>query len=260
MSLIKCPECEKEVSETADICPNCGFNVSKYVQEEKERLENEEKERQRREEREKRDAEIQAFNNTLFGTKPKRTCWIIGIIIWVCLCIWGYVYSRQITECKDRVVSLMEIYKEVDERLFDKMVNDNYWVDEYDLIYGHNLLSWFNTQYDRLNSHQKGIFSKWLETAYSMNLQEFKDTLAHYMIDENEHSSDEYVEFLKKLRQQKIQEIVDRVKIVDDSLVADGDYFYYTGQIGQERLNPTQQLWLTLWLRDMIKNRKNIAL
>ena len=87
----------------------------------------------------------------------------------------------------------MEIYKEVDERLFDKMVNDNYWVDE-------------------------------------------------------------YVEFLKKLRQQKIQEIVDRVKIVDDSLVADGDYFYYTGQIGQERLNPTQQLWLTLWLRDMIKN------
>lgn len=111
----------------------------------------------------------------------------------MCLCIWGYVYSRQITECKDRVVSLMEIYKEVDERLFDKMVNDNYWVDE-------------------------------------------------------------YVEFLKKLRQQKIQEIVDRVKIVDDSLVADGDYFYYTGQIGQERLNPTQQLWLTLWLRDMIKN------
>lgn len=25
MSLIKCPECEKEISDKADVCPNCGY-------------------------------------------------------------------------------------------------------------------------------------------------------------------------------------------------------------------------------------------
>jgi hypothetical protein len=32
MSLIKCPECGKEISDQADICINCGFNLSKHQQ------------------------------------------------------------------------------------------------------------------------------------------------------------------------------------------------------------------------------------
>ena len=33
MSLIKCPECGREnVSDTAAACPNCGFNISNYIQ------------------------------------------------------------------------------------------------------------------------------------------------------------------------------------------------------------------------------------
>lgn len=31
MSLIKCPECNKEVSDQAQMCPNCGFGIEKYV-------------------------------------------------------------------------------------------------------------------------------------------------------------------------------------------------------------------------------------
>lgn len=30
MSLIICPECKKQVSEYADICPNCGYPIKKY--------------------------------------------------------------------------------------------------------------------------------------------------------------------------------------------------------------------------------------
>ncbi|OOF42045.1 hypothetical protein BKK49_03690 [Rodentibacter rarus] len=26
MSLIRCPECRKKISESAEICPNCGFS------------------------------------------------------------------------------------------------------------------------------------------------------------------------------------------------------------------------------------------
>lgn len=33
MAMIKCPECKKvKVSSTATSCPNCGFNVAKYME------------------------------------------------------------------------------------------------------------------------------------------------------------------------------------------------------------------------------------
>lgn len=35
MALIKCPECNHDVSEQAAICPNCGFGVNKYLEEQK---------------------------------------------------------------------------------------------------------------------------------------------------------------------------------------------------------------------------------
>ena len=31
MALIKCPECQKEISDKAMICPNFGFPISKYL-------------------------------------------------------------------------------------------------------------------------------------------------------------------------------------------------------------------------------------
>ena len=32
MALINCPECNKEVSDKAEVCPHCGFGVAKYVE------------------------------------------------------------------------------------------------------------------------------------------------------------------------------------------------------------------------------------
>ena len=31
MALINCPECNNEVSDKAEICPNCGFGGAKYI-------------------------------------------------------------------------------------------------------------------------------------------------------------------------------------------------------------------------------------
>ncbi len=33
MALIHCPECDKEVSDRAKACPNCGFPIADYLQE-----------------------------------------------------------------------------------------------------------------------------------------------------------------------------------------------------------------------------------
>lgn len=35
MALVSCPECAKEVSDSAESCPNCGFAVKKHFEEEK---------------------------------------------------------------------------------------------------------------------------------------------------------------------------------------------------------------------------------
>lgn len=32
MALIKCPECNKDVSDTAEKCPSCGYNIKRYIQ------------------------------------------------------------------------------------------------------------------------------------------------------------------------------------------------------------------------------------
>lgn len=34
MALIKCPECGKEVSDTAKACPNCGYDIQEYLRKE----------------------------------------------------------------------------------------------------------------------------------------------------------------------------------------------------------------------------------
>lgn len=33
MALMNCPECSKEISDQAESCPNCGYNIKKYIAE-----------------------------------------------------------------------------------------------------------------------------------------------------------------------------------------------------------------------------------
>ena len=40
MALIKCPECNHQVSDLAEICPNCGLNIQTYLQNKNSEIEN----------------------------------------------------------------------------------------------------------------------------------------------------------------------------------------------------------------------------
>lgn len=33
MSLIKCPECKKKISDTVSFCPNCGATITDHIKE-----------------------------------------------------------------------------------------------------------------------------------------------------------------------------------------------------------------------------------
>ena len=39
MALIKCPECKKEISNQADVCPNCGYPIRRDIIKQKEKRE-----------------------------------------------------------------------------------------------------------------------------------------------------------------------------------------------------------------------------
>lgn len=82
MALINCPECNREVSDKADICPNCGFGVAKYterqnkiskIQEEAEKeaylyvkkKKREEKEKEEREKRAEEDRKSSIYNEAV---------------------------------------------------------------------------------------------------------------------------------------------------------------------------------------------------
>ena len=82
MALINCPECNREVSDKADICPNCGFGVAKYterqnkiskIQEEAEKeaylyvkkKKREEKEKEEREKRAEEDRKRSIYNEAV---------------------------------------------------------------------------------------------------------------------------------------------------------------------------------------------------
>ena len=87
MALVKCPECSREkVSDSADMCPDCGYAIKAYYdkvkQEEEEKRLEEEREKQRIADEEKRkrlqeDKEKQHKENInkYFGTPMKKLGW-----------------------------------------------------------------------------------------------------------------------------------------------------------------------------------------
>lgn len=126
MALIKCPECGREnVSDSAEMCPNCGYGVKAYFQEieqkkilEQQRLEREEQ--QKEAERIRTEKEQAELNTIKMPSKPSigQNLLIFGIIFvpfmllglllpyrigfWFFLAFWLIVaYSQYNSNVKD---------------------------------------------------------------------------------------------------------------------------------------------------------------
>lgn len=68
MALIKCPECNKDVSDSAEACPNCGYRIKLYVTSscERERIENERMVRGKREQESRENEKKKLENETKY--------------------------------------------------------------------------------------------------------------------------------------------------------------------------------------------------
>lgn len=260
MALINCPECGNEVSDKADVCPKCGFNIGKYLQEEKERSEKEEKERKYREEKDKHDEKIKVLKNKLFGSKIKKIVWIVSIILCVGLCIWGHSVHNNMKMCKKYASELVETYSELNGHLLDSKIIGGYKIydiDVYTLVGAESELYLTEAYYKKLNRTQKESFDKWIDSNYYMSFEELKGNIAEYGIDGKSHSIDEHKEKLNNMRNAMLEEIANRVKIVDQSLEADGNYYNYTGKIQNNTDRTISYLKYTIYIYDENGNLEN---
>lgn len=241
MAIIKCTECGKEVSDKAEICPNCGYNIAQHLQEEKERLEREEREKQLEIEKKERKKEIKELCHKLFGSKKKKIIWICIFIFMLLACTLAFLYTRKIAECKKYANSLWSSYTKIDGHLLDTSSIGNmkkYNIDAYDLYGAVCDLELMEISYKKMSTTQQKIFDNWFTSTYSMNTEQLKSKLAEYHIGDKNYDISAYTEYLNDYRQSAKKEEADKIKIVEDSLVADGEYYYYTGKI-QNNTNDT---------------------
>lgn len=107
MSMIKCPECGKDVSDKAEVCLNCGYNIAKYF----EIIEKENQERIKRESEERREKE--EFERRMENVKlpPKhRISWYISCVCFgtiFLLALFASLVSKNPPKSYETVICLM---------------------------------------------------------------------------------------------------------------------------------------------------------
>ena len=93
MALIKCPECEKEVSSRAKACPFCGFPIEDYLCEKEE-----EKEQQRLEEEFETKKQYNLFGIELSVCKNEMICSVICSQFYKVTSVVREIVARMVTE------------------------------------------------------------------------------------------------------------------------------------------------------------------
>lgn len=253
MALIKCPECENEISDKANVCPNCGYQVGDYLREEKERLEKEAQERQRKEKKEKQAEEMQVLKNKLFGSKKKRIAWVVAILLLIAVCILGYIVTYDVRSCKKYTSKLVETYDEIEEHLLDTIElngKEVYKINANNLLLMDTYRENAELHYDNINGLQKKSFDKWIEAKYKKSFDELKEEVAEYGLDGTSCSTQKCAELLDIKREQMKEEISKRVEIVSQSLEADGNYFNYTGKIKNNTNETISYIKYTIYIYD----------
>lgn len=109
MSLIKCPECGKEVSDKADLCPNCGYSISDYIDQQLQM-------QQVREEEERNKIEIEKLKkNISLPEEPQQPqepyTMVLSIVSGVLLIIagiwFGFIHYRIFYVDSDAMMGIM---------------------------------------------------------------------------------------------------------------------------------------------------------
>lgn len=145
MNLIPCPACKNEVAETAQFCPNCGFEVKKYLK--------------------KMDKPKRAIAHT------KRNCIVTAIIALVlsiaCAFFGAFPVMSYINSAENAYSHEMELY-EIYAKIWMKTSNDDFV----------NSLFGEDSYLSHMTSEE--AYQAWLQS--SRNLKEYRNNIKFWEI------------------------------------------------------------------------------
>lgn len=144
MALIKCPECGREkVSDSADMCPDCGYKIKAYYdtvkQEEEEKRLAEEREKQRIAEEEERkrlqeekEKQHQENMSKYFGTPMKKLGWgVVACVVLVLVIMVGIHIDKE-----NKIAEAIEDSKGYVDKIKTRVSSIDSTLASVDYVYG----------------------------------------------------------------------------------------------------------------------------
>ena len=254
MALIKCPECGKEISEHAEICPHCGYSIKDYF--EKKKQEEKQKELQKeREERKKQEEEKKQLQeekrrqrySKFFGTRKKKimfffTCSIILILV-VGISIWYYKSTENLRDMKEIISECMKNLDSVEKDLYEyfEIGEDRYYeLDGLSLDILENYISEAREKYVGLNDDEKSSLNFYMNNQFKMNWNELDERCNELGL--TARTQDEYYDhmlgddkdYYNKIRNSlyaEYEEEQGEVSVVDKSISSSGENYLISGTI-----------------------------
>lgn len=189
MALIKCPECNGEVSSKAEVCPHCGYSIKDYFEKQKQEEKQKELEKER-EERKKQEEEKEQLQeekrrqryNKFFGTKKKKimfflTCFIVLISV-VSISIWYYKSTEKLRNMKKITSECLERLDGVEEDLYEyfEVGEERYYeLDGISLDLLESSISEAREKYIKLNDNEKTALNSYMNNQFKMSWNELDE-------------------------------------------------------------------------------------
>lgn len=261
MALIKCPECGKEISESAKICPNCAYDINAYFRRKKEAERVQKIEEERVQRLEARREYISYIKERLFGSKRKRMAWGLSISACLIMIIVFFAYNSDLNSCKTNAKKTYEYYEEVHGNIMSYQdYGDRRWYDVsattmsvYNSAYNRTM-----EDYDKLSESKQRNFENWFKNKYGMSFDTFKtncksDNMGQdFLYDWESYLSNRRSSTFRAQQEAKDKE----VEIVSKDLKLSGNYWDFTATLKNNTSYTITYVKYTIFLYD--KDGNNI--
>lgn len=255
MALVKCPECGKEnISDMAEICPICGFNVKKHFEKvealKKEELQKLEIEKNRLllQEKQKEKAEKRKENNKIlcdkiWGSKKKKVCWTITTILVIFTFLFCYKSTEKIRLIKDCTETNMKQMAEIENNIYQYTYRNG---KEYFKL-GWNELGTadrfskiIRDLYSEISINNKNNYRSFLKSKYSISWEELnkKWDLYGFSTEKKYNNASEEERYFKKIikdlyekKEQKDLKINGKVSVTELKRTSSYDNYLVTGSV-----------------------------
>lgn len=251
MALIKCPECNNDVSNSANSCPHCGYNIKEFI--EKQEKENELKEREqliekqkliKEEKRKNKEEKIIAFYRKYLGTTKQKIIAIVVPFLVICIIVsLGVTYSivkKDYIEIKKDSVTCVEKIEYIDEKIYEYLEfegNKRYiYVNSFDFSYADRLIGRVRNSYSKLSDSDKSNFDSYLKRNYGITWDELNEKYTSYGLVANSESDainndDEYYQNMIDKKREEYEESLGEVKVTSKTSNYTNNKFIISGTV-----------------------------